>query len=93
MTTDPPLPARPTRPGQILLRELIARGWTQKELAERMGRSEQLVSEIVCGKKAITPATAITFERILGPSAEFWLRLEMTWRLHLERERQREDAA
>ena len=68
-------------PGEILAEELKARGMTQKELARQMGRPEQAISEIVNAKKAITPETALAFEEVLGPSAEFWLGLQTTYDL------------
>ncbi|MDF5716087.1 MAG: hypothetical protein PUP93_19915 [Rhizonema sp. NSF051] len=36
-------PARVPAPGSILLREIEARGWTQKYLAEIMGRPVQTI--------------------------------------------------
>jgi HTH-type transcriptional regulator/antitoxin HigA len=61
-------------PGETLAEELDARGMTQKELAEAMGRPAKVVSEIIRGKKAITPETAIQLEGALGISALFWVR-------------------
>jgi transcriptional regulator with XRE-family HTH domain len=40
-------PARVTPPGSILSEEIEARGWTQKDLAEIMGRSRSPDSIIV----------------------------------------------
>ena len=68
-------------PGEMLAEELAARGMTQRELARRAGRPEQAISEIVNAKKAITPETALAFEEVLGPSAEFWLGLQTTYDL------------
>ena len=46
-------------PGEFLREELEARNWSQTELAEIMGRPVRLINEIIAGKKAITPETAI----------------------------------
>ncbi len=62
-------------PGEILAEELEARSMTQRQLAEEMGRPAQVINEIIKGKKAITPATALQLEDALGPSAEFWMGL------------------
>jgi HTH-type transcriptional regulator/antitoxin HigA len=79
-------------PGDIIRRELEARGWQQKDLAEIMGRPEQAISEIVNGKKQITPETAREMACALGTSAELWMNLEMAYRLHLaEREREEDE--
>ena len=53
------IPARATPPGRIIRRELDARRWTQKDLAEITGRPEQTISQIVRGHKQITPTTAL----------------------------------
>ncbi len=76
-------PARVSPPGRILNRELEARGWTQKDLAEIMGRPHQTINGIVKGNKQITPETAIELAEALGTSAEFWTNLEAKYRLHV----------
>lgn len=76
-------PARAVKPGQILDRELKARGWTQKDLAEIMGRPVQVINEIVAGVKQVTPKTALELAQVFGTSAEFWMNLETNYRLHL----------
>lgn len=72
-----------TRPGEVLESHLEARGMTKAEFANRCGRPLKTISEIVHGKAAITPETAIQFERVLGVSATLWLALESTYRLAL----------
>lgn len=76
-------PARVPPPGRILLRELEARGWTQKDLAEITGRPIQTINEIIQAKKQITPETALELSEAFGTSAEFWTNLEANYRLHL----------
>ncbi len=76
-------PARVPIPGKILSRELEARGWTQKDLAEIMNRPVQAINEIIRGSKQITPETAIELSQALGTSPEFWTNLEAKYRLHL----------
>ncbi len=73
-------------PGGVLTQELDARGMTQRDLAEAMGRSSQAVSAIVRGAKAIDAKTAIELEDALGIAASFWLRLEAQYRLALARQ-------
>ncbi|HEY2385488.1 MAG TPA: HigA family addiction module antitoxin [Candidatus Binatia bacterium] len=68
-------------PGETLVEELEARGMSQSELARRAGRPVQAINEIARGKKEITAETALAFERVLGVSAEFWLRLDAQYRL------------
>src|SRR5262249_32883484 len=68
-------------PGEILREELEARGWTQTDLAEVLGRPARLVNEIIAGKRAITPETAKGLEEALGVEARFWMNLESAWQL------------
>ena len=76
-------PFRPIKPGEILKEELEARGWTQSDLAEVLGRPIQAINEIISGKKAIIPATAVELSRAFDTSPEFWLNLEAAYRLDL----------
>lgn len=67
--------------GEILADELDARGWTQADFAEVLGRSTQFVSEIISGKKEITRESASQIGAALGTSAEFWLNLQDSYPL------------
>jgi addiction module HigA family antidote len=78
-------------PGEILLETLDERGMSQSELARRMGRPTKTINEIVNGKAAITPETAIQLELTLGITATFWNNLEATYREHLARARANEE--
>lgn len=72
-------------PGETLAEVIHDRGMTQAELAERMGRPTKTINEIVKGKAAITPETAIQLERVLGVPARFWNSLEKNYREDLAR--------
>ncbi len=75
-------------PGEILEEALTERGMSQSELARRTNRPLKTINEIVRGKAAITPDTALQLELVLGIPARFWLNLE---RRHSEwQARQRE---
>jgi len=78
-------PARVAPPGRIIRRELDARGWTQKDLAEIMERPAQAVSQIVRGHKQITPETALQLAAAFGTSPELWINLEANYRLYQAR--------
>lgn len=68
-------------PGDFIREELEARGWTQRDLAEIIGRPVQTVSAIVNAKKEITPQTAVALGAALGTSAAFWLNLQTAYQL------------
>jgi HTH-type transcriptional regulator/antitoxin HigA len=76
-------PARATSPGRILERELDARGWTQKDLAEITNLPTQAINKIIKGTKQITPETAREFSAAFRTTAEFWTNLEANYRLNL----------
>ncbi len=80
------VPARAVPPGRILRRELAARGWSQKDLAEILGRPAQAITEIVKGTKQITPETAVALSWAFDTSPEFWSNLEANFRLALARQ-------
>lgn len=79
-------PAEVFHPGEHLLDELNARGWTQTEFAEIVGRPVRTVNEIVNGRRGITPETARGFAAALGTSPEFWLNLDSAYLLWKARE-------
>ncbi len=72
--------------GGYLADELEARGWTQAEFAEILGRPPQFVSEIVSGKKEITRESAAQIGAALGTSAEMWLKLQDSYYLWKQRQ-------
>lgn len=75
------VPAEVFAPGEFLDEELKARGWSQTEFAEILGRPPRVVNEIIAGKRAITPDTAVGFAAALGTSAQYWLNLESSYQL------------
>jgi len=68
---------RPTPPGEVFLEDFLVRlGITQKDAAERLRMSYPRMNEIVKGKRAVTPDTALRFARFTGTEPEFWLNLQ-----------------
>lgn len=63
-------------PGESLLELLQEKSMSQSDLARLMGRPPKTINEIVQGKAAITPDTALQLERVLGLKASAWNRLE-----------------
>lgn len=72
-------------PGDLLFEILESLGMTQAELASRMGRPKKTINEIIQGKTAITPDTALQLERSLGTPASFWLSRESQYQEALAR--------
>lgn len=80
-------------PGETLQEILDSIGMSQAELARRTGRPDKTINEIIKGKAAITPETALQLERVLDISAGFWLRREQHYRESLARQQEEEDLA
>ena len=78
-------------PGEVLAEELENRGLSQSDLARRMDRPIKTINEIVHGKAAITPETALQLELALGISSAMWLGLETAYRGQLARSRALEE--
>ncbi len=68
---------RPTPPGEILRYEFLEpMGLNQKQMAEALGISRVRLNEILQGKRAITPDTALRLARFFDTTPEFWLGLQ-----------------
>ena len=81
--TEPNAPFAPdwaSPPGDTIVDLIEERGWTQAELAERLGYSARHVSRLVQGKVALTEDAALRLEPVLGASAGFWLTREARYR-------------
>lgn len=76
-------------PGITLYEVLEDKGMSQAELAERTGRPTKTINEIIKGKSALTPETAIQLERVLGIPASFWNNREKNYRDWIARQEER----
>jgi addiction module HigA family antidote len=73
-----PKKLRPPTPGDILLKDYLEPlGITQLAFAERIGVTPARLNEIIKGKRAMTPDTALRLERVLGTSAGSWLNMQL----------------
>jgi addiction module HigA family antidote len=69
-------------PGEILSEEFLKPlGISQYRLAKAIGKSPSAISDIVRGKRAITPEMAVLIGRALATSAEFWMNLKTTYQI------------
>jgi HTH-type transcriptional regulator/antitoxin HigA len=67
-------------PGDTILDIIEERGWSQAELATRLGYSTKHVNQLIKGKVPLTDDAAIRLERVLGSSVSFWLAREAKYR-------------
>ncbi len=75
------IPAEVFPPGEFLREELEARDWSQQELADILDRPPRLISELISGKRAVTPETAIGLANAFGTSPDYWMNLESQYQL------------
>lgn len=75
------VPAEVFPPGEFLREELEARDWSQQELADILDRPPRLISELIAGKRAITPETAKGLADAFGTSPDYWMNLESQYQL------------
>jgi len=75
-------------PGDVLEMELEARGIKKTVFAEQLQIKPSHLSELLVGKRHVSAATALRLEKILGISAEYWLRVQMGFNLQVERLKQ-----
>lgn len=68
-------------PGEFIQEELDARGWTQLDFAEIVGRPASVINALIKGKREITLAIAKDLSAAFGTSPQFWMNLETSYRL------------
>ena len=78
------VPARkPPKPGEFLdTRFLKPLDISQTELAAALGVSRRRINELVNGRRAITPDTAVRLGMYFGNDAAFWMHLQVAWDMH-----------
>ena len=83
---EPKLP--PIHPGEILLEEFLKpMGLSQYRLAKDISVPTRRINEIVLGKRAISPDTALRLARYFVMSERFWLNLQTRYDLEIEKDR------
>jgi addiction module HigA family antidote len=78
------IPARrPPQPGHFLESRFLAPlGISQTALAKALGVSRRRVNELINGRRAITPDTAVRLGLFFGNEAAFWMHLQVAWDMH-----------
>lgn len=71
----------PIHPGRILKRELAARELSANRLAIGLRVPSGRITDILNGKRGITPETALRLARFFGTSADFWMNLQSRYDL------------
>lgn len=74
-------PASATHPGEVLLDEMQANGYSQVDFANLIGMQKTQLNEIIKGKRDINADTALLLEKALGIDAEYWMELQKNYAL------------
>ena len=62
-------------------------GLNQSRLAELCDCSPRKINEIVNGKRSISPDFALILEKVLGTTAEMWVRIQAEYDLYIARKK------
>jgi addiction module HigA family antidote len=80
-------PRAPIHPGHFLDTRYLQPGKiSQDALAVALGISRRRVNELVCGKRVITPDTAVRLALHFGTDVAFWLEMQFAWDLYQARQ-------
>ena len=72
---------RPVHPGRILKREIETRRLSANARAIALRTPSGRVTDILNGKRGLSPETAMRLARYFGNSARFWLNLQTAYEL------------
>ena len=72
---------RPVHPGRILKDEIEARSLSANALALALRTPSGRITDILNGKRGVSPETALRLGRYFGNSARFWLNLQTAYEL------------
>jgi len=78
----------PIHPGEILLEEFLKPlSISQYRLAKDMSVPARRINEIVLGKRAISPDTALRLSQYFGMSDRFWMNLQARYDIEVEKDK------
>ncbi len=78
----------PVHPGEILLEDFLRPlGLSQYRLAKGLSVPPRRINEIVLGKRSVSADTALRLARFFGTTDRFWLNLQTSYDLDVERDR------
>ena len=78
----------PAHPGEIARDNMEEEGWSVTECASRLGVSRITLSRLLNGRAGVSAAMALALERIGWGTADHWVRMQGSYDLAHERQRQ-----
>lgn len=80
--------SKPMHPGVVLSEVYMSEmGLNQSQLAAKMKCAPRKINEIVNGKRAISSEFAIELEKVLGTTADMWVRMQADYDLWVARQK------
>ena len=70
-------------PGKMVAIAMKKRGWTQQDLAMILGKPQPFISQIITGKRSVTPETAHALAQAFGDTPQYWMEIEARFRVSL----------
>ena len=78
----------PIHPGEILIEEFLKPlGISQYRLAADISVPARRINEIVHGKRAVSPDTALRLSMYFGLSEQFWINLQTRFDIKTEKDK------
>ena len=78
----------PIHPGEILIEEFLKPlGISQYRLAADISVPARRINEIVHGKRAVSPDTALRLSMYFGLSEQFWINLQTRFDIETEKDK------
>ncbi len=74
---------KPVHPGRLLRREMQTCGLSANALALALRVSSGRITDILNGKRGVSPETAMRLARYFANSPRFWLNLQTTYELEV----------
>ena len=79
---------KPMHPGQVLAEIYMKEmSLNQSQLADQCKCSPRKINEIVNAKRSVSPEFALVLEKILGTTAEMWVRMQAEYDLTIARKK------
>ena len=78
----------PAHPGEIVRDNIEAEGWTVTQAAGRLGVSRITLSRLLNGRAGVSATMALALERLGWGTADHWVRMQGSYELAQERQRQ-----
>ncbi len=80
-------------PGYFIQEQMDLRHWIQEDLADVIGVSEKHLNKILKNKQAITLEIARLLGEVFDTSVQYWINIDIGYRLWLEQERSEKEIA